>query len=127
MLAKEMLENEGPAMQLALQDYAKTQKSYIEEFWDDLYLEFDAPLPLNVNPIFILEDDPTPTRSKAIPRLTSLIYSSLKFVRAVRQQSLPPDKWKKGTLCMDQYQTLFGSSRVPGKVEHVLVEGRCNM
>lgn len=35
------------------------ESSYIEKFWYDSYLEYDASVVLNVNPYFQLEDDPT--------------------------------------------------------------------
>ena len=63
--------------------------SYIEEFWNDAYLDPDDPVcqicivdyrtneaftlihhavqvVLNINPFFILEDDPTPTRRNQV-------------------------------------------------------------
>jgi hypothetical protein len=43
------------------------------------------PLPINVNPCFVLEDDPTPSRHSQIARATSLILASLKFCVSIRQ------------------------------------------
>ena len=103
----------GPAHVSELCDYAKNRASYVEEFWDDAYLRYDAPVVINVNPIFVLEDDPTPSRSQAVARAVSLTYSSLKFVRAVRLGLLTPDKVKDTPLCMSQYARLFASARVP--------------
>lgn len=68
---------------------------------------------LNLNPFFLLEDDPTPARNNQVTRAASLIMSSLEFVRAVRKEELPPDKVKGTPLCMYQFSRLFGTARVP--------------
>mmetsp|Transcript_20324 Transcript_20324/g.26371 ORF Transcript_20324/g.26371 Transcript_20324/m.26371 type:complete len:663 (+) Transcript_20324:76-2064(+) len=104
---------EGAQLYEELKDYDKTANSYIEEFWNASYTNFQGPLVLNVNPIFVLEDDPTPSRNNQIARASSLILSSLKFIRALRHEKLSPDMWKKTPLCMSQFRYLFGSARVP--------------
>lgn len=68
---------------------------------------------LNLNPFFLLEDDPTPARNNQVTRAASLVASSLEFVRAVRKEELPPDKVKGTPLCMYQFSRLFGTARVP--------------
>ena len=80
----------------------------------DSYLNFDNPVVLNLNPFFLLEDDPTPARNNQVTRAASLVVSALEFVRAVRKEELAPDKIKgKTPLCMYQYSRLFGTARVP--------------
>jgi len=112
-LADDYASTVGPAHQAALAEYAKGRASYVEEFWDDAYLRYDAPAVVNVNPVFVLEDDPTPSRSQAVPRAVSLVFSSLKFVRAVRLEQLAPDFARDKPLCMSQYKKLFASARAP--------------
>lgn len=68
---------------------------------------------MNLNPFFLLEDDPTPARNNQVTRAASLVSSALSFVRAVRREELPPDKVKNTPLCMYQYSRLFGTARVP--------------
>lgn len=68
---------------------------------------------LNLNPFFLLEDDPTPARNNQVTRAASLVVSALSFVRAVRKEELPPDKMRGTPLCMYQYSRLFGTARVP--------------
>jgi carnitine O-acetyltransferase len=68
---------------------------------------------LNLNPFFLLEDDPTPARNNQVTRAASLVVSALEFVRAVRREELPPDKVKGRPLDMYQYSRLFGTARVP--------------
>lgn len=68
---------------------------------------------LNLNPFFLLEDDPTPARNNQITRSASLVISALAFVRAVRKEELAPDTVRGKPLCMFQYSRLFGTARVP--------------
>lgn len=68
---------------------------------------------LNLNPFFLLEDDPTPARSNQVTRAASLVVSALSFVRAVRKEELPPDTLRGSPLCMYQFSRLFGTARIP--------------
>lgn len=68
---------------------------------------------LNLNPFFLLEDDPTPARNNQVTRAASLVVSALAFVRAVRKEELPPDTIKNQPLDMYQYSKLFGTARIP--------------
>ena len=79
----------------------------------DSYLNFDNPVVLNLNPFFLLEDDPTPARNNQVTRAASLVISALSFVRAIRKEELPPDTVRGTPLCMYQYSRLFGTARVP--------------
>lgn len=79
----------------------------------DSYLNFDNPVVLNLNPFFLLEDDPTPARNNQVTRAASLAVSALGFVRAVRKEELPPDSVKGTPLCMYQFSRMFGTARVP--------------
>ncbi|CAM1504149.1 Fc.00g017400.m01.CDS01 [Cosmosporella sp. VM-42] len=110
---REFLKGDGPDLQEKLKTYAQGKTSYIEQFWYDSYLNFDNPVVLNLNPFFLLEDDPTPARNNQVTRAASLVVSSLEFVRAVRKEELPPDKIKGTPLCMYQFSRLFGTARVP--------------
>jgi len=110
---REFLRGEGPELNEKLKKYAEGKTSYIEQFWYDSYLNFDNPVVLNLNPFFLLEDDPTPARNNQVTRAASLVASALEFVRAVRKEELPPDKVKSTPLDMYQYSRLFGTARVP--------------
>src|SRR5271155_16539 len=111
--AKDFDENEGKELQEKLKKYATGKSSYIEQFWYDSYLNYDNPVVLNLNPFFLLEDDPTPARNNQVNRAASLVISALCFVRAVRKEELPPDTVRGTPLCMHQYSRLFGTARVP--------------
>ncbi|CAG9949373.1 unnamed protein product [Clonostachys rosea f. rosea IK726] len=108
-----LLRTDGPELQEKLRNYAQGKSSYIEQFWYDSYLNFDNPVVLNLNPFFLLEDDPTPARNNQVTRAASLVVSALDFVRAVRKEELQPDNIKGTPLCMYQFSRLFGTARVP--------------
>ena len=55
-------------MQEKLKAYASSKASYIEDFWFDSYLKYTDSVVLNLNPFFVLEDDPTPVRNNQIAR-----------------------------------------------------------
>ncbi|KAJ6145477.1 hypothetical protein N7470_009372 [Penicillium chermesinum] len=100
---EEFLKTDGPALQEKLKAYASSKTSYIEQF----------SVVLNLNPFFLLEDDPTPARNDQVTRAASLVVSALSFVRAVRREELPPDTVRGTPLCMYQYSRLFGTARLP--------------
>ncbi|CEJ94091.1 Putative Carnitine acetyl transferase [[Torrubiella] hemipterigena] len=110
---QEFLNQDGPELQEKLKSYAQGKTSYIEQFWYDSYLNYDNPVVLNLNPFFLLEDDPTPARNNQVTRAASLVASALEFIRAVRKEELPPDMFKGNPLCMYQFSRLFGTARVP--------------
>ncbi|KAI9774848.1 MAG: hypothetical protein M1840_000064 [Geoglossum simile] len=110
---QEFLKSEGPELQERLKKYAGGRTSYIEQFWYDSYLNFDNPVVLNLNPFFLLEDDPTPARNNQVTRAASLVISALSFVRAIRKEELPPDNVRGTPLCMYQFSRIFGTARVP--------------
>ncbi|ORZ16240.1 acyltransferase ChoActase/COT/CPT [Absidia repens] len=107
------LEKDGPELQEKLLSYATTQSSYIEEFWYDAYLQHSNSVVLNLNPFFLLEDDPTPQRNDQIIRASSLIASTITFIDALRRQELEPDVFRGTPLCMSQFNRLFSTARVP--------------
>ncbi|KAH7117920.1 Choline/Carnitine o-acyltransferase-domain-containing protein [Dendryphion nanum] len=109
----DFLKSDGPSLQDKLKKYAAGKANYIEQFWYDSYLNFDNPVVLNLNPFFLLEDDPTPARNNQVTRAASLVVSALSFVRAVRREELPPDTIRGQPLCMYQYSRLFGTARIP--------------
>ncbi|CUM66111.1 uncharacterized protein PRCAT00003767001 [Priceomyces carsonii] len=108
----------GAYLDQELRKYSETRNSYIEQFWYDSYLSYDSPVVLNLNPFFLLEDDPFTNDSVGsqtqVKRAASLTLSSLKFIRALKNETLPVDRLKNGQpLCMYQYSKLFGASRIP--------------
>ncbi|SNX83019.1 related to carnitine acetyl transferase FacC [Melanopsichium pennsylvanicum] len=112
-VVQDFLKNDGPAIQKQLEQYASTRASYIEEFWDESYLQASDSVVLNLNPFFILEDDPTPTRGNQLMRTANLILASLAFIHDLRTGVLEPDSVRGTPLDMFQYTRLFATSRIP--------------
>lgn len=79
----------------------------------DSYLHHTDPVVLNLNPFFLLEDDPTPLRNDQIVRASSLIYSTVTFIDALQAKDLEPDVFRGTPLCMSQFGRLFSTARVP--------------
>eukprot|EP00013_Stygamoeba_regulata_P028141 CAMPEP_0177648390 /NCGR_PEP_ID=MMETSP0447-20121125/10801_1 /TAXON_ID=0 /ORGANISM="Stygamoeba regulata, Strain BSH-02190019" /LENGTH=635 /DNA_ID=CAMNT_0019151025 /DNA_START=8 /DNA_END=1915 /DNA_ORIENTATION=- len=86
-------------------------KSYVEGFWDTMYLEIRGQLPVHVNPFLMLrEDEHACTRSRRAARLTAC---ALRFYVKVLTEELPQDYERRTPLCMTQYGRLFATARVP--------------
>ena len=76
----------------------KPQSSYIEDFWYDAYLMYEASVVLNVNPYFLLEDDRTIKNVMGcygeytcqVKRAAKLIFSILKFKSCTTLYNFPP-------------------------------------
>ena len=112
-VVEDFLERDGPALDARLRRYASERDSYIEAFWDAAYLDTTDSVVLNLNPFFILEDDPTPSRGSQMGRAVGLIMASLGFVHDLRTGQLEPDNMRGTPLDMYQYARLFGTARVP--------------
>lgn len=107
------LQHDGPQMQRALEEYAAHKNSYIEEFWDDSYLLGNESVVLNLNPFFILEDEPDRERGSQLWRAATLTLAFLSFVHDLRHEVLKPDEFRGKPLDMFQYSRLFGMARIP--------------
>ncbi|ELR24147.1 Choline/Carnitine oacyltransferase superfamily protein [Acanthamoeba castellanii str. Neff] len=111
-LAEEFARGEGRALQselLALDRESPT--SWLEGWWDTMYLTIRDPLPVNVNPFFIMQDDPE--RRSQVARAAGLANACAKFQRLVRTGQLKPDMEKTTPLDMSQYTKLFAAARIP--------------
>jgi carnitine O-acetyltransferase len=94
--------------------------SWLEGFWDTMYLEYREPSPINVNPAFVWNDDPSISRNSnnaQLLRATKLIAATAVFVANLRAGRLAPDTLPGNptptSLCMTQYSKLFGACRIP--------------
>jgi len=112
-VAEEFMKKDGPELHEKLKSYAANRMSYIEEFWDESYLNYEDPVVLSLNPFFILQDDPTPARGSQLIRASSLVLSALGFIHDLRTGQLPPDDVRGTPLDMFQYTRLFGTARIP--------------
>eukprot|EP00924_Labyrinthula_sp_SR-Ha-C_P000035 augustus_masked-scaffold_60-processed-gene-0.63-mRNA-1 protein AED:0.01 eAED:0.01 QI:57/1/1/1/1/1/3/58/636 len=107
------LTNTAPTLYRKLETHHALQENYVHDFWLDSYKTIRDPLPINVNPTFVLEDDPTPLGNNQVIRASSILLSSIKFISNLKRETLEPDVWRRTPLCMSQFKQLFGTCRIP--------------
>ncbi|XP_058818068.1 carnitine O-palmitoyltransferase 2, mitochondrial [Topomyia yanbarensis] len=85
--------SDGPKLQKLLQqkDSKNKHTSYISEPWFDMYLRDRAPLPINYNPLLMMNHDTRPAYNDHLLRTTNLVVSSLRFMKSLRAQLLEPE------------------------------------
>jgi len=89
------LSGKGQELHLELGGLAGSKwrnSSYITEPWFDMYLKSRVPLPINMNPQLTFLDDTAPDGAKAgqAVRAASLVSSSVRFYRTMRDGQLEP-------------------------------------
>lgn len=97
--------------------------SFIEGFWDTMYLEIRDPIVLNVNPAFILSNNlniDIKSISKQlgtsikVAKAALLIHGAAHYINLIKTGNLEPYVEKNVPLDMSQYPKLFSSTRIPG-------------
>ncbi|CAK4656326.1 hypothetical protein LEN26_015232 [Aphanomyces euteiches] len=83
----------GPELHAALveRDNAAPETSYINKWWFDMYVQDRSPIVINVNPQIKIKDDPLPEKNTQNQRAASLIASSVRVFRTLRDLKLEPD------------------------------------
>ncbi|RLN75032.1 hypothetical protein BBJ28_00027083, partial [Nothophytophthora sp. Chile5] len=83
----------GPELQRALvaRDDANKHTSYINQWWLEMYLNDRQPLVINYNPQIKLKMDPVPAKNTQRQRAASLIASTVRVHRTLRDKKLEPD------------------------------------
>lgn len=83
----------GPELQRALvaRDEANKHTSYINQWWLEMYLNDRQPIVINYNPQIKLKEDPTPAKNAQNQRAASLIASTVRVHRTIRDGKLEPD------------------------------------
>eukprot|EP01114_Cavostelium_apophysatum_P012374 TRINITY_DN2756_c0_g1_i3.p1 TRINITY_DN2756_c0_g1~~TRINITY_DN2756_c0_g1_i3.p1 ORF type:complete len:650 (-),score=175.26 TRINITY_DN2756_c0_g1_i3:34-1983(-) len=103
---------EGRKLQdLLVQLDKESPTSWLEGFWDTMYLELRDSNLINVNPFLILGADPQ--RKGQVERAASTVVGMLQTFQKIKQHALEPDMDKEGAYDMQQYLRLFGHARIP--------------
>ena len=117
---EEFLTKDGPILYQKLREYEENGRttgtigSYVEEFWNEAYLQPDMSIVLNLNPYFVLESSPDPKMAtNQLRRAASLTYAAIQMVSITKLELLVPDTFRNQPLCMHQFKSLFASSRQP--------------
>lgn len=78
--------------QLRARDKLRTNTSYISDPWYDMYLTNRDPLPININPFLMFQDDENASGEGAqTVRAAAMIWSSLRFHSLLSQEKLEPE------------------------------------
>lgn len=72
-------------------DKVNSHTSYISELWFSMYLKDRAPLPVNYNPILIMNHDKKPEYNDQLLRTANIIISSMRFMKALNAEILVPE------------------------------------
>ena len=73
--------------------------SYLEKYWDAMYLELRCPSMINVNPHYVMADSPAQTQ---LSRAAGFASGIARWWTKVTSGSLEPDAAGKNLLCMSQ-------------------------
>ncbi|RZC42796.1 Carn acyltransf domain containing protein [Asbolus verrucosus] len=111
----------GKQLQQLLKDYDNKNKhtSYISELWFDKYLRARTPLPLNYNPIIVLNRDDKTEYNNQLIRGTNLIVSSLRFYKALKSELLGPEIFHLNPKKSDTEKLRYILSKLPPKLAYI--------
>lgn len=118
VLCKELLEKTGPQLQARLVEYAKGKRTWLNDFWDNQrYLQVNEPVVPYFSyyfshgtlPIFHKSIDKDP-----LLKATAIITTISEFIESIKNEELPPEVIKGTPFCMNGFQLMFNSSRIPG-------------
>lgn len=89
----EFILKEGKVLQekLIAKDKVNKHTSYISEYWFDLYLRDRVALPINYNPLIVVQNDVRPEYNNQLVRSTNFLISAVRFMLSLRNQILEPE------------------------------------
>lgn len=72
-------------------DKVNSHTSYISEPWSSMYLKDRQPLPVNYNPVIIMNHDVKKEYNDQLLRTANIIISSLRFMNSLKAEILVPE------------------------------------
>lgn len=96
------------ATDVYLPDRRALRGSWIEHFWDDMYLEGRYPVVINSNPFLTFKPDPVAERRTQARRAANLVFASVTVSHMIDNYELDV-----GPECPSQYLQLFRTCRIP--------------
>ncbi|KOG97309.1 carnitine O-acetyltransferase CAT2 [Saccharomyces eubayanus] len=118
LLCKDFLENMGPVLQNRLMEYSSDKRNWMSKFWDDQsYLQYNDPIIPYVS--YFYSHKPLPNHLSKIDndplvKATAIISTVVKFIEAIKDESLPAETIKGTPFCMNSFSLMFNNSRLPG-------------
>ena len=112
-LAKQFETNEGPKLQRLLWLQSWTTNNYVTPWWERFaYLANRDPLAINSS-YYVMDCVVTPVRDQVF-RAANLVHHLVRFQLSIEQETLEPSLLRDTVpLSMDQYERMFGTTRVP--------------
>ncbi len=106
---------EGERLQNELCDWNDRDdvSNWSSSAWKDLYLESREPLVINSNVFYYLKSKLDEEVCKQATIAAALIVSVYRFIALIDKRDLNVDMQKETPLCMNQYNSIFSSIRIP--------------
>eukprot|EP00960_Hanusia_phi_P062918 765304-Hanusia_phi.AAC.2 len=113
-MAKKFEAEEGPTLQSLLEQslgHEGYPYSYVERYWDDMYLNLRCPIPVHVNPAYNLKQDQNCAKGNSqASRLSKFISLSFRWQEKVLRGQLEPET---SPGCMSFFSRHLGTARIP--------------
>lgn len=116
-LCYQFLSNQGPTLQERLLSYSMERRNWMQEMWDSqIYLADRSPVVPFVS--YFYGHKPLASTHRVIDsdmliKATAIIAGVVKFIEALKDESLPAEVVKDKPFCMNGFQYMFNNSRVP--------------
>ncbi|WP_161158589.1 choline/carnitine O-acyltransferase [Vibrio eleionomae] len=106
---------DGVKLQQALieQSRALGYSNWSKQAWKDHYLRHRDSLVINSNVFYALKSKTSSDQLTPLHTATQIAFNTAKFMLSIRRSELPQEYQGKNPLCMEQYQYLFGATRIP--------------
>ena len=95
--------------------------------WQDHYLRHRDSLAIHSNVFYYLESQLHLHEFSPVQIAAALAISATEFMLEIQRGTLSQDFQGKAPLCMDQYQQLFGATRIPGELrDRILIHPKAD-
>ncbi|WP_165000397.1 choline/carnitine O-acyltransferase [Anaerophilus nitritogenes] len=109
-----MPNGDGQKLQKKLIEISEKQNtSWLEPFWNDMYLSYREQLVCNMNYCAILDNTKLTSQHTVSTLGAKIIYEMMHAYLKVSSKSLSPEYVKDQPQCMDPYNHIFKSVRLP--------------
>ncbi|PAV70801.1 hypothetical protein WR25_05420 [Diploscapter pachys] len=99
-------------LQQALENRARNNKNWLDEWWYDAYTTIREPLTPFLSIASITTKYP-PLKGSQIHRAADATYNWMKFWKSIRNETLPTTRSRGAVWDMHQYYCLFNANRTP--------------
>ena len=114
VVTEEFLKKDGPYLQKLLLERAASRDNWLSEWWLEAYLQFRGPLPVYSTPVCLRKKEQFKSVSDMLDQTSNYLHRTGLFFELIRRGTLSQDKVGDTPLCMQQYESLAGTYRIPG-------------